>query len=183
MTDPRPVPYPATTRAKGWRFELDMERYKGSSTWLRAKTATTRALLMFLWAEAWTQTPVGSLPADDELLALMLNMEPEEFASAKAILMRGWWLAEDGRLYHDVLVERVLARLSESHGGPWRKWWHEVTEKHGRLCVYCRCVMADSLDHVMPRSRGGSDDPSNLVPACRPCNSSKGARTPEEWRR
>ncbi len=37
-----------------------------------------------------------------------------------------------------------------------------------------------TVDHVRPRSRGGSDDPENLVTACRPCNTQKGDRTPEE---
>ena len=37
-------------------------------------------------------------------------------------------------------------------------------------------------DHVIPRSRGGSDNAENLVLSCNGCNSSKGARTPEEWR-
>lgn len=183
MTDPRPVPYPAATRAKGWRFELDMARFKASDTWLRAKSVRTRALCLFLWAEAWGQTPAGSLPNDDELIALMLDLEAAEFAAVKPILMRGWWLAEDGRLYHHVLVERVLEKLNDARSGPWRKWWDQVVATHGGMCVYCGCVPADSLDHVIPRSRGGADHPSNLVPACRPCNSSKGARTPEEWKR
>lgn len=37
------------------------------------------------------------------------------------------------------------------------------------------------LDHVLPRSRGGSDSLHNLVLACGPCNGRKGARTPGEW--
>lgn len=37
------------------------------------------------------------------------------------------------------------------------------------------------IDHVFPWSRGGSDDPSNLAYACRPCNTEKRNRTPEEW--
>lgn len=49
------------------------------------------------------------------------------------------------------------------------------------FCVYCG-KPAEHMDHVMPKSRGGSDDPSNLVPACSSCNWSKGAKTLEEWR-
>ena len=47
-------------------------------------------------------------------------------------------------------------------------------------CVYCGAP-AETRDHVVPRSRGGSDDPANIVMACRSCNSTKGTRTPQEW--
>jgi len=40
-----------------------------------------------------------------------------------------------------------------------------------------------TTDHVTPRFRGGSDAPSNLVRACNGCNSEKGGRTLEEYRR
>lgn len=48
-------------------------------------------------------------------------------------------------------------------------------------CVYCGSRADLTRDHVVPKSRGGSDDPSNIVVACRTCNCSKGDRTPEEW--
>lgn len=51
--------------------------------------------------------------------------------------------------------------------------------RQNRKCAYCG-ERGDTKDHVVPKSRGGSDDPSNLVWACRSCNSRKGARTPEE---
>jgi len=41
------------------------------------------------------------------------------------------------------------------------------------LCFYCS-GLANQADHVVPIAMGGSDDPSNLVPSCGPCNSSKG---------
>ena len=47
-------------------------------------------------------------------------------------------------------------------------------------CVYC-FGPATEHDHVIPRGRPGWDDPDNLVPACGPCNNSKGPRTPAEW--
>jgi 5-methylcytosine-specific restriction endonuclease McrA len=46
-------------------------------------------------------------------------------------------------------------------------------------CVYCCCDMHDAapcdvtLDHVIPRADGGSNDASNLITACRACNSSR----------
>nr|WP_295662232.1 HNH endonuclease signature motif containing protein [Polymorphobacter sp.] len=44
-----------------------------------------------------------------------------------------------------------------------------------RVCAYCGSVERLTLDHVIPRILGGSDDGANLVPACRSCNSSKGS--------
>jgi hypothetical protein len=57
-----------------------------------------------------------------------------------------------------------------------------VLEKHGRHCVYCGAVDVPlNLDHVDPRARGGSSRPSNLVPACIPCNTEKAAKPLEEF--
>ncbi len=43
------------------------------------------------------------------------------------------------------------------------------------LCQYCG-DRADSIDHVVPRSRGGEHAWDNVVAACRPCNLRKGDR-------
>ncbi|MEI6495633.1 MAG: HNH endonuclease [Actinomycetota bacterium] len=46
-------------------------------------------------------------------------------------------------------------------------------------CQYCG-GLADSIDHIMPRSRGGGHTWDNVAAACRPCNLSKRDRTPDE---
>ena len=46
-------------------------------------------------------------------------------------------------------------------------------------CQYCGST-ADSIDHVMPRSRGGQHIWENVAAACRPCNLAKRDRTPDE---
>jgi 5-methylcytosine-specific restriction endonuclease McrA len=38
-----------------------------------------------------------------------------------------------------------------------------------------------TIDHIVPRCQGGSDDLDNLATCCSTCNSSKGGRTPEQW--
>jgi hypothetical protein len=48
-------------------------------------------------------------------------------------------------------------------------------------CWYCGGCVAER-DHKMPRSRGGTNDPDNIAPACWTCNSTKSARTVEEFR-
>lgn len=113
MAATRPAPYPADTLARGWRFEVDMEAVKRSDTWKKAKTGALRGALLLLWAEAWQEKPCGTLPDDDELIALMVDMAPALFVKHKGVLLRGWWKAEDGRLYHDTITTRVLAMLAK----------------------------------------------------------------------
>lgn len=48
-------------------------------------------------------------------------------------------------------------------------------------CAYCGTWIAATIDHILPRERGGSDDDANLASACWTCNSRKGARTLAEW--
>ncbi|NTV01466.1 MAG: HNH endonuclease [Chlorobiaceae bacterium] len=53
--------------------------------------------------------------------------------------------------------------------------------RDGFRCQYCgRKDVPLTIDHVMPKSRGGEDTWENLITACRPCNTSKGNRTPAE---
>lgn len=46
-------------------------------------------------------------------------------------------------------------------------------------CVYCGSndLAALHLDHVLPRARGGTNAPNNLVTCCAPCNQRKHAKT------
>lgn len=53
--------------------------------------------------------------------------------------------------------------------------------RQGRRCTYCD-DLADTIDHVVPLVRGGTNYEGNLVPACRRCNSAKQARLLAEWR-
>ncbi|MEK6335687.1 MAG: HNH endonuclease [Acidobacteriota bacterium] len=52
-------------------------------------------------------------------------------------------------------------------------------------CQYCgekKAATELTLDHILPRSRGGDNSPVNIVSACIACNGRKGNRTPEEAR-
>ncbi|MBI2996143.1 MAG: HNH endonuclease [Candidatus Melainabacteria bacterium] len=48
-------------------------------------------------------------------------------------------------------------------------------------CQYCGAKTSDlTIDHVIPRSRGGNDSWENVVASCQKCNVKKGDRTPKE---
>src|SRR6266704_666802 len=54
--------------------------------------------------------------------------------------------------------------------------------KWQRQCAYCQTSGVPlQVEHLMPKSRGGSDRASNLVIACEPCNKGKGSQTAEEF--
>ncbi len=54
-----------------------------------------------------------------------------------------------------------------------------VLRRDAHRCAYC-AGSATTIDHVVPRSRGGGDTWENLVACCVRCNNSKGNRTPAE---
>jgi len=57
-----------------------------------------------------------------------------------------------------------------------------LLEKFGRSCVYCDATGVPlNIDHVHPRSRGGSDRVTNLTLACIPCNQAKGSMPVENF--
>lgn len=64
---------------------------------------------------------------------------------------------------------------------------HRKRLARSRARRYCRYCGRDvdkkkvEVDHIVPKSRGGSNHPTNLVLCCRECNLSKGSKTPEEW--
>ncbi len=56
--------------------------------------------------------------------------------------------------------------------------WLELIEEFGGCCAYCgSSSRALTRDHVIPVSKGGTHTKDNIVPACRSCNSSKGAQS------
>ncbi|HMV46924.1 MAG TPA: HNH endonuclease [Blastocatellia bacterium] len=62
---------------------------------------------------------------------------------------------------------------------------HRILARDHYRCQYCGkrgTAFELTLDHILPRSRGGRTVAENLVAACQACNNRKGDRTPEEAR-
>lgn len=109
-----PIPYPAETKAKGWRFELDYERIDQSGTWAlagRPGMEVCRPLLLMQWYVAWHQEPCGTLPADEQVIAALMGITDKTWQKHRGVLMRGWWLAADGLLYHPTITKRVMEMI------------------------------------------------------------------------
>mgnify|MGYP002149054509 CR=1 FL=1 len=61
----------------------------------------------------------------------------------------------------------------------WRQSLHSYTHK---TCIYCG-KPSESIDHVLPQSRGGLSVTENCVPACLACNGHKGDADAFGWYR
>lgn len=126
------------------------------------------------------------------ILVLNANFEPINMTS----FTKGFKLVYKGKAEiiasHDdetiVLCKEVIARpkiirLLQYIYLPYRKITlskPNIFKRDRYRCVYCNMNDTLTLDHVMPRSRGGKNTWENLVTCCSKCNSKKGDRTPEE---
>ena len=59
--------------------------------------------------------------------------------------------------------------------------WNNIKKSHDYKCHYCLLVKPLTMDHVVPISKGGQHTDSNIVPACRSCNSRKWNRDYQDF--
>lgn len=88
-----------------------------------------------------------------------------------------------------VVFEKMYGNPYEQHDPSPVKWKKEkipndlkwdIWERDGSECQYCGARKHLSIDHIIPESQGGTLVKTNLVTACKTCNSRKGPRTPEQ---
>ncbi|MGK7875108.1 MAG: HNH endonuclease [Xenococcaceae cyanobacterium] len=84
------------------------------------------------------------------------------------------------------IILEVPAHIRLKINGAERVWKvppvsrREVLRRDKHQCQYCGNRKQLTLDHVIPRSKGGKHSWDNVVIACEPCNSHKGDRTPQQ---
>jgi 5-methylcytosine-specific restriction endonuclease McrA len=128
------------------------------------------------------------------VLVLNASYEPINVCAARraiVLVLKGVAMAEEenGHFLHSARVAfRIpsVIRLLEYRRIPHQS--RALSRKNILLrdrnsCQYCGVVLAAgelTLDHVVPRSRGGTSTWENLVACCHPCNRRKGNQTPVE---
>ncbi|NDJ25675.1 HNH endonuclease [Nostoc sp. B(2019)] len=84
------------------------------------------------------------------------------------------------------VVLQVPEHIRLTVGNPERHWKvppvnrREVLKRDNHTCQYCGSTKHLTLDHVIPRSKGGQHSWDNVVTACEKCNSIKSDRLPHE---
>lgn len=137
--------------------------------------------------EAYAKNPAGDYAAHRAWV--------ERNRDARAEYMRGWrgkqveyrktYDAAYRKAHAEERAERQNARRARqigNGGSHTREQWRALQEAYGFRCGYCRVESARlTKDHAIPLAKGGTDDISNIIPACLPCNRRKHVKTAEEF--
>ena len=109
---------------------VDWARIRASKTW-RLCPPEHRNSLLRLWLESWNEVPTGSWEADDAVIAAAIDMPVRAFRANREHLLRGWYVASDGRLYHPFIAETVRSLLEKRRGVAARVKKHRESRKQG----------------------------------------------------
>lgn len=88
-------------------------------------------------------------------------------------------IASGYRIYVRPLIIRLLKYI-KYRSRSLRPTRTRIYKRDGHSCVYCGSKKNLTLDHVIPKSRGGGNTWNNLVTSCMRCNNIKADKTPEE---
>lgn len=76
----------------------------------------------------------------------------------------------------NIYAEYAILR---KHSSDFQIWFKRTYAKQNAKCFYCRISLKGrrtNVEHIIPKSRGGTNNPSNLVISCAPCNKQKGSK-------
>jgi len=99
------VPDDADLRDMPWMI-IDTQRLLSSDFLALASDPEFKAAIT-LWCRSWTQTPAGSLPHDEQILAHWCCVTKTKWQKVRKRALHSWFECDDGRLYHPVMAECV----------------------------------------------------------------------------
>jgi uncharacterized protein YdaU (DUF1376 family) len=165
---------------------------------VEAMTTEQVGAYILLLCKAWAESPPGTIPDDDAVLARWTRLPVKRWRALKAGILAAFVAGDDGRYYQKPLSSqdgfwspqairqlysaRKRAKALGAGGHLSRDEWEAIVRRHGGKCAYCgQITHRPVMDHKTPHCRGGRHDASNVVPACVNCNARKGSQTFEEF--
>lgn len=88
----------------------------------------------------------------------------------------------DNPEFSRVAASRRRSLLAGANGSFSVDQWTSRLEYYESKCMYCGSSESIEIEHRIPLSRGGTNLPANLVPACKSCNCKKGTKTETEYK-
>jgi HNH endonuclease len=122
--------------------------------------------------DIWRSDPSARYPwTDAPEVGQLLSWSYAQLAMIAVILKRGDYKFQTEDYY---FRKSFYERMYTERISPTSLMKDEMARRKRRTaCVYCGCCELLSLDHLLPKSKGGPDEGFNLVTACRSCNSAK----------
>ena len=74
--------------------------------------------------------------------------------------------------FSEEMLTKYPNALKANNGRLWRQRRQIILKMHDHVCYYCG-DLADTVDHIVDRQHGGTDQINNLVAACQECNYGK----------
>ncbi|HEX2016882.1 MAG TPA: HNH endonuclease [Solirubrobacteraceae bacterium] len=102
-------------------------------------------------------------------------------AKAELVEHAEWRLHSERTSVSRPVVIRLVSYVSVPRDAHRRKITRRaVFARDGWACQYCGAASNLTVDHVIPRSKGGASSWENIVASCAPCNRRKGDRLPRQ---
>jgi len=97
--------------------------------------------------------------------------------------MRAWRKANPEKV--QVWVRNRRAKLRGLNGSHTLQDIRQLMDAQGGKCIYCKCDIRTKfqVDHIVPVSKGGRNDKSNLQLLCKPCNLNKRDKDPLQYQK
>lgn len=130
-----------------------------------------RRLIMLFCLEGKLQS------LNDDEIAFAMRISLSELIDTKNLFVNEGLITKDWNIIY--WKDKPEGRLSTAL---WSVLRSKIFNRDNYTCQYCgERGKKLECDHVMPISRGGGNEESNLVTACFKCNRSKRDKTPKEW--
>jgi hypothetical protein len=172
----------------------EVETHRGKGPNFNANTSNSVSLIPGLLSTCVMRSKRAELVREIDSLSSRQNFQLSKNVFARFFVL--WTSISPGRHVLGALgvltlitqpllptINKVMLQLDEfSKHREWRRRIKQRALREG-VCIYCGKADDDmTQDHWFPKSKNGSNYEDNLMPCCRSCNSSKHARTPEEWK-
>lgn len=95
-----------------------------------------------------------------------------------------WWRLNPGK--NAIYEQNRRARLKANGGILSFDIVEKLMKAQNGLCVYCACDLTNvtpQIDHILPLALGGMNSDNNVQLLCRPCNSKKGCKHPDVFKK
>lgn len=153
-------PYPATAQAGTFQFDVDVTRLLASDTWILVGDEVFPWCVM-TWLVSWSLVPCGSLPNNDDVICARIRCSRRFYDDHRAEILRGWKPHNDGRLYHPVVTEKVLAFL-----GKRSKWAEKKRQRSPKKSPWSPGGVSGDSHETLDGVPGGSLPSSSSSSSC-----------------